>query len=888
MGVHIGERNRGTRAPTRVRIERYCSWKPRLLFPVTTDAHAGIKPQHAPSFSSLSKAFSNLNGKSSPLARISQVNVLGTGADLGRLFQLQSRPLSSDGLSSIFKTDPQKKIEKEHAKEHASKVQAVKQRLKQEGHSDIKEEHINFALATSNADGSVEKAVQMLLIFQQSLDGVIKPYSPDVYMRGAINRNSVTCYIDSLLFAMFGKLNSFEPIILRGFEDEPKRRLAAILRVYVNMLRQGILIHTDITEQLQKALAECGWQDAMSPDQQDVSEAFNQLASILELPLLSLKVDLFHVGRDDDPDDHKIIQERLLDVAVPDEPPPGKPTVRLEDCLESYFNNRVTVMRRLERSNTNSSLKPSSSHYEEKGEASALSHINVNVSELNWSTPDTPITPGTPLTPNLSRDGGRDRATSIIRHVVIPEEGSSCAAVENTTVEVEGSNDVDSGPNPSGSSMRKGSTRKEVMMPAWQFFNLIPWSTDNQTKDNAAVAAHFSSKPVLGICLKRYGVVDGRPVRKNTLIDIPLDIRLPHFINDNGDVDEDGPLIGQFKLSLQSVVCHRGTSTSMGHYISFIRGTTPIVDGDSRSSRKLSDANRPPNYSEERWIKSDDLACPRVITVDIETALKNEMPYLLFYQVQPYENVSPPPGPGPDVEPPSYTDTAFEVNLTESTPVDNQPGYFDGARDDPTPSIRVSTDMERPQTPRRSINLPEDRSEIRRGSLAFTENSMASTSSSVLGTSAPVTPIEETTAQRMSRAASRFAKLPNKSRPTSQSGESRVENRLSSTFSRLNLMKSKEQLNNIDNVKHSMSTGDVASEPRKSITIEEPKSEFKGHLTESTPNINRSKSKKEKKRDKSKGPSEKLDDAHQHGHSHKDKGKGKAKDGVPDRECIIM
>lgn len=122
MGVHIGERNRGTRAPTRVRIERYCSWKPRLLFPVTTDAHAGIKPQHAPSFSSLSKAFSNLNGKSSPLARISQVNVLGTGADLGRLFQLQSRPLSSDGLSSIFKTDPQKKIEKEHAKEHASKV----------------------------------------------------------------------------------------------------------------------------------------------------------------------------------------------------------------------------------------------------------------------------------------------------------------------------------------------------------------------------------------------------------------------------------------------------------------------------------------------------------------------------------------------------------------------------------------------------------------------------------------------------------------------------------------------------------------------------------------------------------------------------------------------
>ena len=659
-------------------------------------------------------------------------------------------------------------------------------------------------------------------------------------------------------------------------------------------------------------MAECGWEEAISPDQQDVSEAFNQLASILELPLLSLKVDLFHFGRDDDPDDHKVIEERLLDVAVPDEPPEGRSHVRLEDCLENYFNNRVLVMRRLERSNTNSSLKPSSSHYEEKGEASALPHINVNVNELNWSTPDTPITPGTPLTPNGSRDTGRDRATSIIRHVIIPEEGDSTFSSEGTTVvEVDGNASIVSG----SESLRKGSVRKEIMMPAWQFFNLIrpspflldilpfiyypyerhvligniAWSTDSQTKSDAAVAAHLRSKPVLGICLKRYGFDKGQPFRKNTLIDIPLDIRLPHFINDNGEVEEDGPLIGQFKLSLQSVVCHRGNSTNSGHYISFIRGTTPIVDGDSRSKRKLSDANRPPHYSEERWIKSDDLACPRVVNVDIEEALKNEMPYLLFYQVQPYENVSPPPGPELDVEPPSYTDTSFKVNLTESTPVDNQPGYFDGARDDPTPSIRVSNDLERPQTPRRSINLPDDRSEFRRGSLAFTENSMASTSSSLVGTSAPVTPIEETTAQRMSRAASRFAKLPNKSRPTSQSGENRVENRISATFSRLNLMKSKEGLNNPENVRHSMSTGDVASEPRKSITFDDVKNEFNAHVAEGPPIIGRSKSKKEKKRDKSKGPNEKLEGSHHHhGHSHKEKGKGKVKDGIPDRECNIM
>ncbi|CZT05858.1 uncharacterized protein RAG0_11777 [Rhynchosporium agropyri] len=874
--------------------------------------------KHAPSLTYLSKTFLRASGKSSPLAGISQINVLRSSADTGPRVHSQSRPLSSEGFSSLFRVDPQRKIEKEHAKEHANKVQAVKQRLKQEGYSDVKEEQINFAIGSHNADGSVDKAVEMLLIYQQSLEGTIKPYSPEVYMYGAINRESVTCYIDSLLFAMFARLDSFEPIILRGFEEEPKRRLAAILRVYVNMLRQGILIHTDITEQLQKALGECGWEDAVSLEQQDVSEAFNQLASILDLPLLSLKVDLYHVGQDDDPDDHKIIQERLLDVAVPDEPPPGKPTVRLEDCLESYFNNRVTVSRRLERKNTGSSLKGSSSHHEEQVEASLLSHVNVHVNELNWSTPDTPITPGSPVNLNgslESKESGRDRATSIIRHVVIPEEEDSSTVVSNSTIEVDGNGDLESELSSNDTSLHKEKTRKEVMMPAWQFFNLIrpspiyldikpfiytpptesyvligniAWSTDNQTKSDATVAAALQSKPVLGICLKRYGVVDGKPVRKDTLIDIPLDIRLPHFINDDGEVDEDGPLIGQFKLSLQSVVCHRGSSTNSGHYISFIRGTSPIVDGDSRSKRKLSDANRPPHYSEERWIRSDDLANPRVEQVDIEAALRNEMPYLLFYQVQPYENASPPPGRDSDVQPPSYTDSAFKLNLTESTPIDSQPGYFDGTRDDPTPSIRVSSEEERPQTPRRSIHLLDDRAEFRRGSLAFTEISMASTASSFIGTSAPVTPIEETTAQRISRAASRFTKHPNKSRPQSPSGEdrmeNRVENRFSATFSRLSLMKSKEQLKSPISERHSMSIGDTIGSPRKSSTIEEPRPDLRGNLSENVTNFDRPKTKMDKKRDKGKGP----DGSHHHGLSHKDKGKGRVKDGIPDRECSIM
>lgn len=118
--------------------------------------------------------------------------------------------------------------------------------MKQEGYRDVKDEHINFALGSQNADGNVEKAVGLLVIFQQSLDDHITPYNPEAYMRGAVNRHGVTCYIDSLLFAMFARLDSFEPILHTNFAQEPKRRLAAILRVYVNMLRRGILIETDI------------------------------------------------------------------------------------------------------------------------------------------------------------------------------------------------------------------------------------------------------------------------------------------------------------------------------------------------------------------------------------------------------------------------------------------------------------------------------------------------------------------------------------------------------------------------------------------------------------------------------------------------------------------
>ena len=344
-------------------------------------------------------------------------------------------------------------------------------------------------------------------------------------------------------------------------------------------------------------------------------------------------MDIFHNGAEDVKDDHKIIYERLLEVAVPDQP------AKLEECLESYFNNSVEVVRKLERSNTVSSKRSGRSSSVDKGDSQ---HVEVTVAEVSWSNPVTPTSvhpPRSPLSPS-----GRHRTDSFIRPRVIPgiqedEKGDRAGEADAVSLRK--------------SSLRHGSVRKEVLMPAWQFFNLIrplpfyshinsyfpsrvlpagmrvlineiAWYTKSTTPTNDKdVAQHFvNTPPVLGICLKRYAMsANGVATRKSTFIDIPVDIRLPHFV-DEGPHVEGGPLMENFKLSLQSIICHQGSNVNSGHYISFVRDGTESVDGDSTSNRRKSNSSQPPHYSNDRWIRHDDLATKRISHVNIDEILK--------------------------------------------------------------------------------------------------------------------------------------------------------------------------------------------------------------------------------------------------------------------------
>ncbi|RWA07741.1 hypothetical protein EKO27_g7363 [Xylaria grammica] len=702
------------------------------------------------------------------------------------------RPISSDIFFSIFKFDGAK----QHAKDEDEVTQREKEDAKvEEVHQkaailgldlhNLHHDHILYALNSKYSSMDVDKAIEVLELLQASLAGEIFSYNPAVQMLGAENRGNVTCYLDALLFAMFAKLDAFECMLKADTrDDEPRKKLAVLLRLWVNMLRSGKLIETDMTEHIQEALAECGWKEARFLEQQDTSEAFAFITETLQLPLLTLQVDLFHDGKNDDAD-HKVVYERLLNLAVP--PDSEGKGVKLEDCLEEYFNSQVDVHREgLDEKKasdafdqtTNPDQLPSPSTPK-----SAIRVVETDTSQASTST-EAPLTDARDFHSSASASQSicrphRSRAESIIQRVVIDrQEQPSDADTAGLFLRAK----------------RKASVVKAITIPAWQFFKLIPWHSpaDSDPKNDLEVARHFSQRPVVGICLKRYMMdKNGTMKRQNTYIDIPDSLRLPHFIIDDRHVEEGG-LTAEYKLVLQSVVCHRGDSLHSGHYISFCR-VAPKLLTDNRRHEK----DPPPDYEEAQWVKFDDLAYERVTTVDdIKESLKQEMPYLVFYQIVPIVNVPASSVGSIEAEPPAYDDEASTVVATD-TPIHQEyqtisrktSSYFDNSSSIPsaTPSLRFSVELE---PPARISFADEDGflSVSRRASIACGDLMGPSSGTTSNDHSPAVSPGEETTAQRLSRAAARF-KSSTKSRPQSQAGETRI----GQTMSKLGFIRSSRE-----------------------------------------------------------------------------------------------
>ncbi|KAH0522378.1 hypothetical protein TsFJ059_006231 [Trichoderma semiorbis] len=662
----------------------------------------------------------------------------------------KARPLSAEAFRSIFKPDHAKQTHQNEvdAAREVAKIEDILHRLDELHIMNITEEHVRDILGTKFVGGDLERAVQFIDIEQKSSSGIIIPYDPSVQMVGAENRSAVTCYIDSLLFAMFSKLDAFECMLKTNFpEDDPRHRLVILLRIWVNMLRTGKLIRTDLTKLIQDSMAECGWPEARLLEQQDASEAFAFFTEKLELPLLSLQVDLFHQGKFDK-DDHKIVYERLLNLAVPSDSDGNG--IKLEDCLEEYFNTQVDVLRDSEEAkklsiaedgtlNSPSQLLiPNQIQLIRDGESTAAPAA-MTLSPVEMS-PSKPL-PDVPLETNkeekakeelpeegdkettadekldekkaeekkLDEEEGKDKVEEKKDEVEAPSSEQVNGTSQNSTLGETSQSTVvgdqsgasssrmtirhrstsviqrvmldDRGRPASSENIRKrlslkGSTViKAVTIPAWQFFRLIPWhavSNSTEPRNNVEVAMNLDQRPVVGICLKRYAMTEtGLPKRHNTYIDIPESMRLPHFMLADGPhiEEETNGLATEYKLVLQSIVCHRGDSLQSGHYISFARVAPKLLTDNRRH-----DFDPPPDYEEAQWVRFDDLDIGRRVTFvdDIKESLKVEMPYLLFYQIVPMVD-APCPTESTEGRPPSYDESKKSLEILRSTTSDETP-----------------------------------------------------------------------------------------------------------------------------------------------------------------------------------------------------------------------
>lgn len=138
----------------------------------------------------------------------------------------------------------------------------------------------------------------------------------------------------------------------------------------------------------------------------------------------------------------------MLDVAIPENLPQGE-VLKLESCLEDYFNNRVEVKRHLAR------RKPLDAAEHHDDEKSGSSHVEVSEVVSSRANSPAPSEDQIQKSTNSRPLHMRQRATSIFSER--KPNMSICGNPDGDAREGDGS----------------ATAKKEVLMPAWQFLNLI-------------------------------------------------------------------------------------------------------------------------------------------------------------------------------------------------------------------------------------------------------------------------------------------------------------------------------------------------------------------------------------------------------------------------------
>lgn len=471
------------------------------------------------------------------------------------------------------------------------------------------------------SQGDVTRAFFLARYFQLSTEGLFLTNENQDRIGGLINYvgaenwENVMCYLDALLFAMFANLESFEPILFVSNQHLSPlvTRLSALMRLYVNLLRLGNLVTTDITMRICEVLLALGFEEALSHKQQDLAAMFEFLTETLAMPLLTFKVEIQHGGKFNEEDDLKISKERILFVSLPEE---GSGNILLEECLEHYFNNSVSVKRELERRAT---LESVFLKHQPKSGASDTAGVPTNTTSSTMGTVGTVV-----------EEPGKDQPSQdLIENVLDRRPSQSDAAGRSRSDSKVGSTRISVRTRSSTISIwsldELAGKPREVNLSAWMFLRLLPFYTDdnvvsgNKDESLARNSREFvNRRPILPICLKRYSfhADSSTASRSARRIIIPPLINVPEFVaqEDTGDVP------AEYMLVLESAVCHRGTSISSGHFVSAVRKYT----GDVCEA----DAHAAP------WMLYDDMAKNgRVVEKTFDDIFDTEWPYILFYRL---------------------------------------------------------------------------------------------------------------------------------------------------------------------------------------------------------------------------------------------------------------
>lgn len=469
--------------------------------------------------------------------------------------------------------------------------------------------------------GDITKTFHLARFYQLSSEGLF--LTNELYDKlgcsiqyvGAENWENVMCYLDALLYSMFANLESFEPILfISNHENRYVNRLAGLLRVYVSLLRSGNLITTDITVRFCEVLSKLGFHEAMSHKQQDSAALFQFLTDTLSMPMLTFKIDIKHGGKRDK-DDQKYSNERILFVSIPEDEDEnnseddGEGGILLEECLEHYFNNSISVKRELERRATLESLRESNPG----GEITYQSSLSDRA--------------GYRMPADTSRGQRFPESTNMIDLDKVSASNNSDKRYRSDS-----KNSVRQSIRTRSStlsiwSIDNDNSTKEVSLPAWMFLRLLPFYTDvnemhTANGRNQSIAKNskefVNRRPILPICLKRYSYSNSKAERSQRRIIIPPIINFPRFIDDENDNDTPG----DFKLILESAICHKGTTITLGHFISVTRKNTNNLDETDDEAY-----NAP-------WYLYDDMKKKgRVIEKSFKDIFDTEWPYMLFYRL---------------------------------------------------------------------------------------------------------------------------------------------------------------------------------------------------------------------------------------------------------------